>query len=284
MYYLALLMALQDGTAASQSDDGTEDTRACVTVLVPPGSRLYVNGLPSPCAAASDIHAFRTPRIEPGRRYCYSLRVEVPHQDSPLSLCRYVFFRAGERPTVDFRAPSRPSRDPPAKLPIERGTADEGDYPIMPPALPEARPPRQALAALTEKGDVEIASVEFRPVPFTETRKRLVDGKEELYTVTAYRWLAQERTRTVPVKDLRAFSVVGRAIPGRELGRLLRYRTVVALTADGKVDPFYRHTMKEGTLVLAVPEEQAEPAMELELPHAIPGPEEKVRPMPPAAP
>jgi uncharacterized protein (TIGR03000 family) len=283
MYHLALLIALQNGTIDT-SEEEVDAARAYVTVLVPPRGKLYVNGLPSPCSEGSENHTFRTPPIEPGRPYAYALRVETSDERGLRSMCRWVYFRAGDRPTVDLRDPSHAATEPPAKMPIERREARIADVPTMPPALPDRPPPRPGLASMTDMGQMEIAYVDFRAIPYTTTTKQSVNGKAEQRTMTAYKWLPEERTRKLDMKDVRAFDMTGQPIDMSELTRLLRYRTVVALTPDGKVDPFYLQTMKEGTLILAVPDERTTPLPELELPHAIPQTKEDVPPMPPAAP
>jgi uncharacterized protein (TIGR03000 family) len=282
MYHLAFLLAFQGVTETTESEMGASAARAHVTVHVPPGARLYVNGLPSPCLDATETHSFRTPPIEPGRRYGYELRVEVSQEKRPVSMCRWIYFRAGEAPKVDFRELTQPSTDP--LTPIERVDGTPGQRLIMPPALPDSRPPRFGLASMTEKGEIEIAYVDFKAVPHTTTARRMVDGKEKLYATTVYKWLPEEHTRRLEMKDLRAADVAGRTVEPSELRRLLRQRTIVVLAPGGKVDPFYSHTLKEGTLVLAMPETEVERVVELELPYPIPQPEEKVPPMPPAAP
>jgi uncharacterized protein (TIGR03000 family) len=73
---------------------------ARVTVLLPEGASLYVNG--EPCPLTGQERSFFTPVMEPGR-YSYSLRAELRIDGSPRTASRRVFVVPGKETIVDLR-------------------------------------------------------------------------------------------------------------------------------------------------------------------------------------
>jgi uncharacterized protein (TIGR03000 family) len=74
---------------------------AKVLVQVPEDAKLYVDGVPCPLDSAT--RTFETPKIEPGRKYYYTVKAEVVRNGEKLSESRRVFVEAGRQTTVDFR-------------------------------------------------------------------------------------------------------------------------------------------------------------------------------------
>jgi hypothetical protein len=138
-------------------------------------------------------------------------------------------------------------------------------------ALPKGPQPQQVLAWL-EGQDLLIQKTETRFVP--ETRQRAVktnDGR--IVTVT--------ETVTVPVQttyrqkwkaqNVRVYRADGKEVNLKANRKLLDRATPVLLSADGKkVDQFYLQIMKEGTLVLVPPRQEAGPIPLPKLPMPLP--------------
>jgi uncharacterized protein (TIGR03000 family) len=74
-------------------------TSARIAVRMPTGGALTVEGRPVVLAGGS---AFRTPRLEPGRTYYYTMTLAVNRGGRIETLTREVAFRAGEDVAVDF--------------------------------------------------------------------------------------------------------------------------------------------------------------------------------------
>ncbi|HTK76338.1 MAG TPA: TIGR03000 domain-containing protein [Gemmataceae bacterium] len=76
-------------------------TSARFTINMPPKSSLTVEGKP---VSLADGSSFRTPPLESGRTYYYTLELEVWRGGQRETLSRNVAFRAGESVKVDFAA------------------------------------------------------------------------------------------------------------------------------------------------------------------------------------
>jgi uncharacterized protein (TIGR03000 family) len=74
--------------------------RAMVVVHLPRDAKLYVDSVF--CPLTSDKRSFQTPRLEPGRRYYYTLKVEVVRKGKPVKESRKVYVTAGKKVSVDF--------------------------------------------------------------------------------------------------------------------------------------------------------------------------------------
>ncbi|MBM4067412.1 MAG: TIGR03000 domain-containing protein [Planctomycetes bacterium] len=80
-----------------------QDTSATarIIVLLPPEAILFVDDLES--SQTGDVRILRSPPLEPGHTYSYSLRVDVPSAGKVTSMRKKVSFRAGDTVTVAFR-------------------------------------------------------------------------------------------------------------------------------------------------------------------------------------
>jgi uncharacterized protein (TIGR03000 family) len=75
---------------------------ARITVQLPPGARLYVDGVAQRVTAGK--RTFDTPKLEPGQSYYYTFKAEMGREDKDGSETRRVIVQAGKEVTVDFRA------------------------------------------------------------------------------------------------------------------------------------------------------------------------------------
>src|SRR5262249_23935691 len=73
---------------------------AHVSVRLPAQATLYVDG--TLCPLTSDTRTFDTPVLQAGRKYYYSMRVELDRNGQRLSETRRVTVAAGERVDVTF--------------------------------------------------------------------------------------------------------------------------------------------------------------------------------------
>jgi uncharacterized protein (TIGR03000 family) len=76
--------------------------RARITVKLPPGATLYVDGKKN--ERTGPVREFSTPVLRPGQEYAYLMKAEVTRNGRPESQTTKVTFRAGEIVTVDFTA------------------------------------------------------------------------------------------------------------------------------------------------------------------------------------
>jgi uncharacterized protein (TIGR03000 family) len=90
------------GTTAVSSDNAS----ARVTVLVPSGSKLYVDGKDY---GTNSRQTFTTPKLEKGKVYYYTVKVENPETGKAQS--RRINVEAGKEVTVDLRDRSVVSAD-----------------------------------------------------------------------------------------------------------------------------------------------------------------------------
>jgi uncharacterized protein (TIGR03000 family) len=74
--------------------------RATISVKLPPGAALYVDGTRSP--SNEPVRQFTTPPLPTGREFAYLLRAEVVRNGQTETFTQKVPFRAGERVEVDF--------------------------------------------------------------------------------------------------------------------------------------------------------------------------------------
>jgi uncharacterized protein (TIGR03000 family) len=78
--------------------------RATVVVSLPADAKLYVDD--TFCPLTSEKRSFRTPRLEAGRNYYYTLRVEMVREGKAVKKSRRVYVAAGKKVKVDFRETS----------------------------------------------------------------------------------------------------------------------------------------------------------------------------------
>jgi uncharacterized protein (TIGR03000 family) len=77
---------------------------AHITVRLPENSRLFVDDVA--CPQKSRTPSFDTPKLDAGKTYVYTLRVDVEKDGETRSLSRRVELRAGKQVRVDFTNPS----------------------------------------------------------------------------------------------------------------------------------------------------------------------------------
>jgi uncharacterized protein (TIGR03000 family) len=94
----------EKGAAAPPRSRSVEGPSASATLVVrlPASARLYVNE--ALCPMTSGTRTIRTPRLEAGRNYTYTLKTEVVSNGRTRVETRTVNFQAGSQVTVDFGA------------------------------------------------------------------------------------------------------------------------------------------------------------------------------------
>src|SRR5439155_15670339 len=80
---------------------------ARITVRLPAEARLYIDG--TLCPLTSDTRTFNTPALESGRRYFYTMRMEVNRDGQPVRESRRVIVAPGERVDVNLNAAAPPA-------------------------------------------------------------------------------------------------------------------------------------------------------------------------------
>jgi uncharacterized protein (TIGR03000 family) len=90
------------GDKKNNDDDevSVRPDRATVVVKLPADAKLYVDDVL--CPMTSNKRSFRTPRLEQGRRYYYTLKVEATREGKPVKESRRVYLEAGKKVNVDF--------------------------------------------------------------------------------------------------------------------------------------------------------------------------------------
>jgi uncharacterized protein (TIGR03000 family) len=73
---------------------------ARVRVKLPADADLYVDGVRVPQTSA--VRSFQTPKLDPGRSYFYTLKVDVVRDGQTLSASKRVSVEAGREATVEF--------------------------------------------------------------------------------------------------------------------------------------------------------------------------------------
>lgn len=73
---------------------------ARLTVRLPGNAKLWVDD--AFCPLTSEVRSFNTPKLQPGRQYYYTLRMEVERDGQTLSLSRRVFLTSGRAVSVDM--------------------------------------------------------------------------------------------------------------------------------------------------------------------------------------
>jgi hypothetical protein len=122
------------------------------------------------------------------------------------------------------------------------------------PTKPTSPPPKKAVAIADEKGILLLTVSDTRRVPVSEERLVQKDGVVRREIVTASKEVTVTTTQRWETRDIQAFDRDGRRIDARELPRLLKNRTPVLVSADGKkVHPSYVKDAGEKTVVLVVP-------------------------------
>jgi uncharacterized protein (TIGR03000 family) len=73
---------------------------AQVTVRLPGDARLFIDG--QKCPLTSAVRKFETPKLEPGRKYYYTLKAEIERDGETLVESQRVFVEAGKKISVKF--------------------------------------------------------------------------------------------------------------------------------------------------------------------------------------
>jgi uncharacterized protein (TIGR03000 family) len=74
--------------------------RARITVKLPPGATLYVDGKKND--QTTPVREFTTPPLPAGQEFAYLMKMELTRNGHPESVTTKVTFRAGEAVPVDF--------------------------------------------------------------------------------------------------------------------------------------------------------------------------------------
>jgi uncharacterized protein (TIGR03000 family) len=85
---------------ARREKTALEPASATVVVRLPADAKLYVDGVA--CPLTSEERTFKTPRLQPGRQYYYTIRAELVRDGEPVVDSRRVLVSAGKRAEVDF--------------------------------------------------------------------------------------------------------------------------------------------------------------------------------------
>jgi uncharacterized protein (TIGR03000 family) len=78
----------------------TADRTVRLTVQAPPDARVAVEGVPT--AGSGAVRRFRSPPLEPGREYTYSLTAEWSENGRPVTRTQQVTVRVGQQALVNF--------------------------------------------------------------------------------------------------------------------------------------------------------------------------------------
>jgi len=77
---------------------------ATLRVEVPASAKFYINDMPTTATAA--VRTFKTPRLEPGSTYTYTVKAELPTDGGVAEVSRQVFVQAGKVTVIDFSDPN----------------------------------------------------------------------------------------------------------------------------------------------------------------------------------
>ncbi len=139
-------------------------------------------------------------------------------------------------------------------------------------ALPKGPGPITTRAVVTDLGKLGVQYLVhyYRPVTMKESK----EGEPLVHPVTTYVRGVTAAWKLHDLDQVSAFDVHGKPIEETRLRKLLARETTVVVSADGKpVAPFYLSVLKEGTIVLVLPQAKTAPT-----PAAPPAP--PVHPLP----
>ena len=91
---------LLGGTAANKPEPTPNLDRARITVRIPAGATLYVDGKPTD--GTNLVRQFTSPKLPSGQEFAYLMKAEMVRDGRPDSSTQKVTFRAGEIVSVDF--------------------------------------------------------------------------------------------------------------------------------------------------------------------------------------
>jgi hypothetical protein len=129
------------------------------------------------------------------------------------------------------------------------------------PAPPKGPAPQKAVAFVDDKGFLFLLQTVTRNVVQYRTIVRVQNGQKVQETVAVRVPVQTQVQRRWPIKDIQVFDHLGQAIDQKTWSRLLKKRTPVLVSADGRqVDPAHLIKVPRGTMVLVLPTSKKAPA------------------------
>lgn len=238
--WFTLLLGLITVSSATAQVEVT----ARVTVRLPRDARLFVDEVF--CPLPGEVRAFDTPPLDRGRKYFYTLTVEINHEGKPVRVSKRAILEAGKTTEVDFGTRLAILA---AATPAKEETPPVADVPLPLPPLPQA-PPMQPATAVIKGDKIEIKHFVFAVEYAEKVREVEKDGKKvpETYKVAKHVMKAVSATRDL--KGQKTVDGMGRSISEETLGRLLAKESAVLLASGDKVDAFYLHSLKPSAIIL----------------------------------
>lgn len=94
--------AVRDALRKARSGDSEVQVRspAQLVVKLPREARLFVDNVA--CPLTSSTRSFKTPALEPGRKYFYTIRAEMVRDGQTISQSQRVIVAAGQNVNVNF--------------------------------------------------------------------------------------------------------------------------------------------------------------------------------------
>jgi hypothetical protein len=132
--------------------------------------------------------------------------------------------------------------------------------------LPRSPGPQTAVA-FVERNSLRVGRTVHLTEPQTEYVPRRVDNKTFYQQVTNYRTTFRHQYLSYAPSAVKAFELDGKPIAAKALRERLKAKTVVLISDEEKIDPFYLQLIKPDTIILVLPL-VAEP--ELQPPAATP--------------
>ncbi len=240
LIFLSILTALALGLPVQAQST----TTGLVNVKLPRDARLYVDDVF--CPLPGELRSFETPPLDPGRRYYYTLKVEITVDGKPIRASKQAIVQAGRTTDTDFGdrkaivADAAATTDPMKKV--------ESD---TPPMLPLSPPPNPALASIKD-GFLMLTRPVFVIEDAFEKRQRTVDGKIEEITVTVKKIVSKPVKEQIKLDGVKACDAANKPIAADRLTAMLEKETVVYILGGDTVDPFYQRTLKDGAIFLAL--------------------------------
>jgi hypothetical protein len=163
-----------------------------------------------------------------------------------VGLASLALAAAALQPTAEDRPPSKENHG-------KKAEAREGGKSAETLRLPQGPAPVQVLVRLGRKGQLAVrtATTKYRAV-------QALDGAGN--KVTVYLPEAGTTTRSYDLDEVRIYDTAGKKMESKALPGLLTKEIPALASADGKkVDPLHLRLIKEGTLILILPETKLRP-------------------------
>lgn len=221
---------------ASVSGQERRGTEAWLDVLLPADAQLYLEDVLQRRSTAQG-YQIRTPPLEPGEDYFYSLRAELNQGDRRVTLRRRVPLRAGKTTAIDLSSLDSFLADQPAR-------GGESGFP--------KGPPPQAGQARWVDGKLQLVTTHYKPIAMEKMKKGTDrNGKPITYKFLETQWVSEQQTRELDGQELQARDVAGNSVDSRQLASRLAQSQPVLFSTDGAVDSRYlRPYYKDDSLVL----------------------------------